>query len=266
MRRFVCLLLAVSMVLSAALCALAEDETVFLPRRVNKLADALPGYEKMPKVLVEDHVMNPVTYRLIDMQDPDAAVIVSWADEPEPHALEMTGGKAVLALENPHGFTLTVEKNAWTGHYNLGGECLWAVKKEQNTDYFRLGKAGSTGYVTYRKTVKDRWYVSEVNEIYSEGRIASVTAAFAQNGELLKYWLAYRTDEKTVYVISYSPDDEPVRGLYGSNDRWGNVMTAYTNTRSSWREPVTGELTDSVVLDWELEDLSSFAHPPRRTK
>lgn len=266
MKRALCLLLMVLTLTASMSMASADGETVLIPRYVKRMTSRLPACEPLPDVRLKDQLENRVLTKIISMRDPDATLYAAWADEPEFHPIELQGGKAFLEMENPSDFDFYTVKGPWTGHYAASGVCNKAQKKEENTDYFDLGQADATGYVTYCLHSNGTWYVGEVGEFYPAGDIAGCIAVYNQHGELVHYWLGYRMDEKTIYAIAYTPKNQPYYGFYKSVDEWGNTKTAYSSSRRIWIEPFTGHETTHASLNWKLPEVYSFTNPPRRSK
>ncbi len=143
-------------------------------------------------------------------------------------------------------------------------------KNEENTDYFKTGLAGSKGNVIWhnRKTAGGtKWYVAAVTEEYAEGDIASAEAVYNVNGQLVRYFITYRTGEDETYRIRYTTDNKPAKGNYVGIDPFtGETIKAYTASMKKWADSKTGKLTDTVELDWGLTPLKDWTNPPRLTK
>ena len=163
-----------------------------------------------------------------------------------------------------------VEKGPWTATYTRAGKLEIVEKVEENTDYFKTGLAGSKGDVIWhnRKTTGGtKWYVAAVTEEYAEGDIAKAEAVYNVNGELVRYFITYRTGEDETYRIRYTPDNKPAKGEYVGKDPFtGETIKAYTASMKKWADVKTGKLTDQVELDWGLTALKDWTNPPRLTK
>ncbi len=163
-----------------------------------------------------------------------------------------------------------VEKGPWTATYTRAGKLEIVEKVEENTDYFKTGLAGSKGDVIWhhRKTAGGtKWYVAAVTEEYAEGDIAKAEAVYNVNGELVRYFITYRTGEDETYRIRYTPANKPAYGNYVGVDAFtGETIKAYTASTKKWADSKTGKLTDTVELDWGLTALKDWTNPPRLTK
>ena len=163
-----------------------------------------------------------------------------------------------------------VEKGPWIATYTRAGKLEIVEKNEENTDYFKTGLAGSKGNVIWhnRKTAGGtKWYVAAVTEEYAEGDIASAEAVYNVNGQLVRYFITYRTGEDETYRIRYTTDNKPAKGNYVGIDPFtGETIKAYTASMKKWADSKTGKLTDTVELDWGLTPLKDWTNPPRLTK
>ena len=164
-----------------------------------------------------------------------------------------------------------VEKGPWQAMYDRAGVAQYVSKTEENTDYFKTGLAGNTGKVGWNvlKTPgkKYNWYVESVVENYAEGDIAKAEAVYNVNGELVRYFITYRTGENETYRIKYTPANKPAYGWYAGVDEFtGEAISAESNSLKTWRDDATGKLTSQVELDWGLTALKDWTNPPRLTK
>jgi len=162
-----------------------------------------------------------------------------------------------------------VEKGPWTATYTRAGKMVIVEKDEENTDYFKTGLAGSKGHVIWNMRKTDggtKWYVAAVTEEYAEGDIAKAEAVYNVNGQLVRYFLTYRTAEDETYKIKYTTDNKPANGWYTGVDFDGNKITATANSLKTWRDDKTGKLTNQVELDWGLTALKDWTNPPRLAK
>ena len=105
-----------------------------------------------------------------------------------------------------------------------------------------------------------------MTEEYAEGDIAKAEAVYNVNGELVRYFITYRTGEDETYRIKYTPDNKPAYGWYTGVDFDGNKITATANSLKTWRDDKTGKLTNQVELDWGLTALKDWTNPPRLAK
>ena len=86
-------------------------------------------------------------------------------------------------------------------------------------------------------------------------------------GELVRYFLTYRTGEDETYKIKYTPDNKPGYGWYTGVDAiTGDTNKAETASSKKWVDQKTGKLTDMVELDWGLTALKDWTNPPRLAK
>ena len=163
-----------------------------------------------------------------------------------------------------------VEKGPWIATYTRAGKLEIVEKVEENTDYFKTGLAGNKGDVIWhnRKTAGGtKWYVAAVTEEYAEGDIAKAEAVYNVNGELVRYFITYRTGEDETYRIRYTPANKPAYGEYVGKDPFtGETIKAYTASMKKWADKATHKLTDTVELDWGLTALKDWTNPPRLTK
>ena len=105
-----------------------------------------------------------------------------------------------------------------------------------------------------------------MTEEYAEGDIASAEAVYNVNGQLVRYFITYRTGEDETYRIRYTTDNKPANGWYTGVDFDGNKITATANSLKTWRDDKTGKLTNQVELDWGLTALKDWTNPPRLAK
>ena len=179
---------------------------------------------------------------------------------------EITG----LESNGAPNYAWIVEKGPWTATYTRAGKLVIVEKDEENTDYFKTGLAGNKGHVTWQFRQTDggtKWYVSSATEEYAEGDIAKAEAVYNVRGELVRYFLTYRTGEDETYKIKYTPDNKPGYGWYTGVDAiTGDTNKAETASSKKWVDQKTGKLTDMVELDWGLTALKDWTNPPRLAK
>ena len=239
-------------------------------------------------------VINGVTYDVDALYDEKGLLIAANIDAenakgvtgesigwvgmvPSYQFMELVEGKESNGTSNGKsgykGYTYAwiVEKGPWQAMYDRAGVQQYVSKTEENTDYFKTGLAGNKGKVGWNvlKTPgkKYNWYVESVVEEYAEGDIAKAEAVYNVNGELVRYFITYRTGEDETYRIRYTPDNKPAYGEYVGKDPFtGETIKAYTASLKKWADVKTGKLTDQVELDWGLTALKDWTNPPRLTK
>ena len=202
-----------------------------------------------------------------DLQKGNSGLSEGWVGMvPFYQFMEQNTGKDSSGAPN---YAWIVESGSWTNTYTRAGKLVKVVKNEENTDYFKTGLAGSTGKVTwqFRKTAGGTtWYVANVVENYAEGDIAKAEADYNVKGELVRYYITYRTGENENYEIQYGTDNKPAYGWYEGKDFEGNDIKAETASNKKWVDVASGKLTDMVELDWGLTALKDWSNPPRATK
>jgi len=233
-----------------------------------------------------DGVLNASNVYAWNLQDQDdkwatseaTAEKIGWTYMvPSYQFMELVEGKESNGTSNGKsgykGYTYAwiVEKGPWQAMYDRAGVQQYVSKTEENTDYFKTGLAGNKGKVGWNvlKTPgkKYNWYVESVVEEYAEGDIAKAEAVYNVNGELVRYFITYRTGEDETYRIRYTPDNKPAYGEYVGKDPFtGETNKAYTASMKKWADKATGKLTDQVELDWGLTALKDWTNPPRLAK
>ena len=198
----------------------------------------------------------------------DTGVEIGWTYMvPFYQFYEQNTGKDSNGAPN---YAWIVEKGPWTNTYTRAGKVVKSVKVEENTDYFKTGLAGNKGKVTWESRKTDggtKWYTSSIVEEYAEGDIAKAEAVYNVNGELVRYFITYRTGEDETYRIKYTPANKPAYGEYVGKDPFtGETIKAYTASTKKWADKATHKLTDTVELDWGLTALKDWTNPPRLTK
>jgi len=298
MKKILCRVLALALVVMSIMTVAASAEGKFvLPDYVDKMAKQLPERE-VPATIRTKTIDGEIHVYVSEEVDSLTAQWLGYKEAKE--VVDLEDQKALIDIEGhtyqlgaryttgrwnkkTHTFIGTeskgqpnqayvLVKGPWTGIYTRAGKLTQLTKKEENTDYFQLGLAGSTGTVRWNfrngYQAGQVWFVSQVEEKYAEGDIAAITAQFDQRGKLRHYYVTYRTGEDETYQIRYNNHDEAQQGNYTGKDADGETIRAYTASKTQWADSKTHKLATCVELNWNLKKFSDslFQNPPRAKK